>query len=215
MYRRHVRARFRIYLRNARAFIYQRVLHADDPPHELALGGAIGMFVAFTPTVGFQMVENVFLAWLLRANKAIGVPIVWITNPATMVPIYYCCYVVGRTMLGSKAVHHRWWQELSHPPAGWWAGISFYWSRLMEIAVPLWLGCVVVGILLAYPTYYLLYYGICTYRMRRWGQLIPPVGRRHAHERAGGSSGSSQAGALESTGAELSAQTDARVRPPV
>ncbi len=168
-----------MFLRTARTFTYRRVLHADDPPHKLALGGAIGMFVALTPTVGFQMAENVFLAWLLRANKAIGVPIVWITNPATMVPIYYFCYVIGRTILGVKAVHHHWWQQFSHPPAGWWDGVAFYWTRLMEIAVPLWVGCVAVGLVLACLTYYLLYYSICVYRMRRWGQLVPPS----AHER--------------------------------
>ena len=94
IYRRHIRARFRLYLHRARKFIYHNVLHADDPPHRLALGAAIGVFVAFTPTVGLQMMLTVSLAWLLRANKVIGLPVVWISNPATLVPIYYSCYVV-------------------------------------------------------------------------------------------------------------------------
>jgi uncharacterized protein len=183
MFRRHVRARFRIYLRNARTFVYRRILHADDPPHRLALGGAIGMFVACTPTIGFQMIISVFIAWLLRANKAIGVAVVWISNPATFVPIYYFCYVVGRTMLRRETVHHRWWAELAHPPPGWWDGIAFYWSRLMQIAVPLWVGCIVVGVLTAYPTYYILYVTIRAYRLRRWGQLVPPSARTRELER--------------------------------
>lgn len=218
MYRRHIRARCRIFLRKARTFIYQRVLHADDPPHKLALGGAIGVFVALTPTVGIQMAENVFLAWLLRANKAIGVPIVWVTNPATMMPIYYGCYVIGRTILGVKAVHQHWWRELSRPPSGWWASVSFYWSRLMEIAVPLWLGCVVVGLVLAYPTYYLLYYGIRTYRLRRWGQLTPPRGREAVEPAAGVTVPAVSAligfPALEATGFESSGPADVRPAPP-
>ncbi len=155
--------------------MYHNVLHADDPPHRLALGGAIGMFVAFTPAVGFQMMINFFLAWLLRANKVIGLPIVWITNPATIVPIYYFCYVVGRSMLGWEAVHRDWWTRLAQPPPGWWATVAFYWSRLIEIAAPLWLGCSVIGLLLAYPTYYGLYYIVRNYRLRKWGQLLPPT----------------------------------------
>jgi uncharacterized protein (DUF2062 family) len=132
------------------------------------------MFVTFTPTVGFQMMINVFLAWLLRANKAIGLPIVWISNPATIVPIYYTCYVLGRFMLGWERVPPHWWVELGHPTPGWWPAIGFYWSRLLEIAAPLWLGSIVIGLLLAYPTYYSLYYIIRTYRLKRWGQLSPP-----------------------------------------
>jgi len=182
MYRRHIRARFRLYLRRARKFIYHNVLHADDPPHRLALGAAIGVFVAFTPTVGLQMMITVFLAWLLRANKVIGLPVVWISNPATLVPMYYSCYVVGRSMLGWEPVADDWWSHLAHPPPGWWATVTFYWSRLVEIAAPLWLGGVVVGLLLAYPTYYGLYYLIRTYRLKRWGQLLPPSYER-AQER--------------------------------
>ena len=44
---------------------------------------AVAMFITFTPTVGLQMILSVFFAWLLRANKAVGIPIVWISNPAT------------------------------------------------------------------------------------------------------------------------------------
>jgi uncharacterized protein (DUF2062 family) len=174
MYRRYIRPRLRRLLRQARRFIYHTVLHADDPPDRLALGAAIGIFVTLTPTVGFQMMISVFLAWLLRANKAIGIPIVWISNPATIVPMYYSCYVLGRFMLGWPAVSDSWWSELSRPPEGWWTAITFYWSRFVEIAAPLWLGSIVIGMLLAYPTYYALYWMICSYRMRRWGRLMPP-----------------------------------------
>lgn len=175
MFRRYIRPRYRLLLRRVRRYIYHNVLHADDPPHRLALGAAIGMFVTFTPTVGFQMMINVFLAWLLRANKAIGLPIVWISNPATIVPLYYTCYVLGRVMLNWEPVSELWWHQLAQPPAGWWSAVAFYWSRLIEIAAPLWLGSVVIGLLLAYPTYYILYWVIRAYRLRRWGQLMPPT----------------------------------------
>ena len=157
-----------------RHYIYHTLLHADDPPHRLAMGVAIGMFVTFTPTVGFQMVLVVLLAWLLRANKVAGVPVVWISNPATLVPIFFSCYVVGQMILGSEPIGQAWWTELTTPPEGWFPAVSFYWSKLMEIAVPLWTGSLVVGLAIAYPTYYLVYFSVRTYRRRRWGQDLPP-----------------------------------------
>ena len=52
--------------------------------------------------------------------------------------------------------------------------VTFYWSRLMEIATPLWIGCLVVAAAAAIPTYYGVYYVVRWYRLKRWGQLIPP-----------------------------------------
>lgn len=121
------------------------------------------------------MVLVVFAAWLLRANKAVGLPIVWISNPATMMIIYYPCYFIGRTLLGREPIGQHWWSELREPPPGWWPGLEFYWTRLLEIATPLWLGSIVVATCTAIPTYYIVYHLICIYRLRRWGQLTPPA----------------------------------------
>jgi hypothetical protein len=171
---RHLRLRFRLFRRQLQAFVIYHVLHADDPPQRLALGIAVGVFVALTPTVGFQMALAVFFAWLLGANKVVGVPIVWITNPATMIPIYYYCYVVGRFILGYEPVRARWWRELAKPPEGWWEGLLFYWQRFTQIAVPLWVGCLLVATILGYISYRISLSTICVYRMKRWGSLIPP-----------------------------------------
>ena len=53
-------------------FVVYGVLHADDTPHRIALGVAIGIFVTFTPTLGFQMILVAVIATLLRANKFVG-----------------------------------------------------------------------------------------------------------------------------------------------
>ena len=156
-------------LGRVRRFMLVHVLHANDPPHQLALGAAIGVFVAITPTVGVQMALVLLLSWLLRANKVIGLPIVWMTNPATIVPIYYSCYLVGRKMLGLPGIGRSWWEELQG-----FHDFAFYWKKLLEVALPLWLGCLVVAFAMAYPTYYFMYFLVRQYRLKRWGQLIPP-----------------------------------------
>lgn len=172
---RHLLVRFRLLSRRIRRFIVHKILHADDPPHRLALGVAIGMFMTFTPTVGVQSILVALTAWVLRANKLVGMPMVWISNPATIVPIYYFCYVIGHTILGSEGVEDGWWQRLAYPPQGWWNFVGFYWMNLMEIALPLWVGALVVGLCTAVPTYYLVYFLVRWYRIRRWGRLVPSV----------------------------------------
>jgi len=155
-------------------FVVHNVLHADDPPHRLAMGVAIGSFVTFLPIMGIQMVAVVVFAWVLRANKIVGTPIVWISNPATFIPIYYSCYRVGLQIMAVEAKSWAWWQGFVKPPDGWWNMVRFYWDRIMEIAGPLWLGCLVVGLVFAIPSYFASFWVIRAYRLKRWGQLVPP-----------------------------------------
>lgn len=159
---------------HTRHFVYHHVLHADDPPHRLALGVAIGMFVTFTPTVGVQMALTLSLAWLLGANKIVGLPLVWISNPATLVPIYYGVYLVGCACMGTSSIGWEWWQQLSSPPPGWWPTVQFFWSKLIEVLAPLTVGGVIVGLATAIPSYYATYFAVRAYRLKRWGQLTPP-----------------------------------------
>ncbi len=174
------------YWKRAKDFCVYKVLHADDPPHRLALGIAVGMFVTMTPLIGFQMMITIFLAWLLRANKLVGIPLVWISNPVTFIPIYYPCYRLGCLLLGETVVNEKWsklgteWNELIGDPATtwgiWWEGLTdIWWEGLTDFIAPLCLGCLVVGTVLAILSYYVSLYAIRSYRLRRWGQLMPPT----------------------------------------
>jgi uncharacterized protein len=168
----------RLAWRRMRRFTMHYVLHADDPPARIALGAAIGMFIMFTPTVGVQMGLVVFFAWLVGANKAAGLPVVWISNPATIVPIYWLCYEVGCFLLQTPRINQEWWAGFAHPPSGWTQFVQFYWTRAVQIGWPLWVGGCVVGIVFSLPTYYLVYWLIYRYRMQRWGQLSPPARKK-------------------------------------
>ncbi len=70
------------------------------PVQELALGSAVGMFWAMTPLVGIQM-YLVTMSWLgfktlrWKMNLAVGLGMVWISNPLTMGPLYYAFYKAG------------------------------------------------------------------------------------------------------------------------
>jgi uncharacterized protein (DUF2062 family) len=165
--------------RLSRTFVYRRILHADDSPHALALGVAIATFVALLPIMGIQTLVTLAVAAVLRANKAVGVPIVWITNPLTAVPIYGGCLWVGRVilnggaMVGPAAVI----AELTPPPQ--YRGLAVFshlfelefWRHLLEtlakLGAELWLGCAVVGFIAAFVLYFVSRWSITVYRERR------------------------------------------------
>ncbi|MFO7820702.1 MAG: DUF2062 domain-containing protein [Lentisphaeria bacterium] len=65
----------------------------------LAGGLALGLFIAFTPTIPFQMLLCVTGALILRVNLPIALAACWITNPLTALPIYIQSYRVGRFLL--------------------------------------------------------------------------------------------------------------------
>jgi uncharacterized protein (DUF2062 family) len=87
-------------LRPVVRFLKFRVLHIDDTPQRIARGMAVGLWVAFTPLMGFHMLIALGLSILFRANKALAVALVWISNPFTLIPVYVPTYLVGRFFVG-------------------------------------------------------------------------------------------------------------------
>jgi len=163
---------YRYLWKQLRDFFIYRVLHVDDTPHRIALGVAIGMFITWTPTVGFQMILTVLVCWLLRANKAVGVPFVWISNPLTVVPIYYPNYVVGCSLMGGDYGDFDFIEAITRElPGSWWGKMTAWWTNmgnaLWHVFVPLWVGSVLVGLLIGAATYPLIYYAVVAYRKHR------------------------------------------------
>lgn len=63
---------------------------------------SVGLFFAFIP-VPFQMVLAAACAIPFRVNLPLSVALVWLTNPLTMPPIFYCSYRVGVFALGQES----------------------------------------------------------------------------------------------------------------
>lgn len=155
------------------------LLHLDDSAHRIALGVAIGTFVAVTPTWGIQMILVVGLAWLCRANKVAGVPMVWVTNPATNVPIYSFCYAIGRALVGGPGwdeVKHR-MAELFDASLGWGPLVRSWADLMWHAAAPLWVGTCVVGAVAGAIMYVIMYYLIAFHR-RRHARHLAAAGKQ-------------------------------------
>lgn len=159
--------KLRHYWIRTKRFCVHNILHADDPPHNLALGIAVGLFVAFLPLIGIQMGLAFGLAWLVRANKAVAVALVWISNPVTMVPVYYPGYWLGCKIMDLPIAAE--WLELLQS-----SSLRDFFENLQDVAAPLFLGTFILAALIGIVSYYPSLAVIRNYRLRRWGQLLPP-----------------------------------------
>ena len=164
--------------RNFKRFFVLRVLHANDPPHVLALGFAIGVFVAMTPTIGVQMVIAAAIAAAFRANKILSMAAVWISNPVTLVQIYYFNWRVGQYFIDTSLVSgesnvQRQIARITESIGGL-SNLFFhvldkdFWSEVLRLVwalgVELWLGSFIVGAACALPSYLILRWAITLYR---------------------------------------------------
>ncbi len=168
-----------------RRFLIYRVLHVDDTPHRLSLGIALGLFVAWTPTIGLQMMLVILLASLLGANRRVGVPVVWVSNPLTLAPVYYPSYLLGRFLIGRfvdrPALEYNQINEMlgnlrsfsyivSHlfEPEFWRETMSL----LVKLGVELWVGSLIIAFIVGGIGY------IVSYRIIVWYRTSHPRGRR-------------------------------------
>ncbi|MBD9481699.1 DUF2062 domain-containing protein [Pseudomonas sp. PDM14] len=102
--------------------------------HSVARAMAMGLFAAFIP-LPMQMLIAASLAVMARANIPISVGLVWLTNPITMPPVFYCTYKLG-----------AWVMQL--PPIQLPDNLTFDWitQELSLVWQPFLLGSVIAGI---------------------------------------------------------------------
>ena len=151
-------------------FAVHRILHTDDKPSRIALGVAIGMFIAWLPLIGLQMLLVLGLTFIFRANKVVGLPIVWISNPFTLGPIYYPSYLLGSVMLRLPLV------SMASLESRFAEFASLSWSlRIREcvdllfgdIFYPTLIGSLVIGAPLAIATYFLTLRAVRRHRIKK------------------------------------------------
>lgn len=85
-------------------------LHGD--PHYVAFGIAIGVFIGITPTIPFHMIIAILLAFLFKVSKPAAILGVWISNPFTVVFLYFACYKVGHFVIADPIDELKAIQEL-------------------------------------------------------------------------------------------------------
>lgn len=152
--------------------LLKSVLALDDSPHAIALGVAIGVFVGLTPTVGVQTVLILGVVFLTRRffyfNASAAMAATYISNPFTMLPMYYFWYKLGTWFVpGSMS-----FEELS--TALQFDGLGGWWDSMcalgVEVGAPMFIGALLtapLGVIIAYPI---------TYFLVKWARTPPSAG---------------------------------------
>ena len=161
-----------------RTFVVDKILGVHDSPHRIALGVAIGIFVTWTPTIGFQMALTVALSALFRANKVVGVPLVWISNPATLW-MYIPNYLLGCRLLGETPSTDMLLAALSKAFGVNESGLKERFmtvvQTLWDVLAPLMLGSVIIGGILGVLSYAATYKGVQVFQAKRAAAGAPPA----------------------------------------
>lgn len=103
---------------------------------------AIGLFVAFIPLPS-QMLISAALAVFFGVNLPLSIALVWISNPITMPVLFYFAYKLGAVVLQEPPTHFHF--ELS------WQFLS---EQMSTIAPPLFVGCMICGVIFAIIGYF-------------------------------------------------------------
>ena len=153
-------------------FVVHRILRTDDSPSRIARGVAIGIFLAWLPLIGLQMLLVLAFSFILRANKVVGLPIVWISNIFTLGPIYYPSYLLGSAILKSQVVgpksFENHFREIFSSSLPWSGRIKESADLLFgELFYPTFIGSLIIGSLLALPCYFLTIRAIKRHRQHR------------------------------------------------
>jgi uncharacterized protein (DUF2062 family) len=171
--------------RRLQQIVIHNILHLDDTPHRIAWGVFIGSVVAFTPTLGLQIVIYLPLAALLRANKVSGIPLLFITNPLTAAPVYYVTWWVGAAVLNPE-------QEVTPATIKTWLGNTGrtlrddgltgllqgdFWAEagrlLGATGAELWVGGLLCGLIVGLPAYLWTRWAINALRRLREARQLP------------------------------------------
>jgi len=142
-----------------------------DTPHAIAGGIAIGVFVGFTPLLGFKTLLAIVIAWLLRCSKisaAVGVTfhdILWIIWPL----ILRWQFVIGYWV----------WSHPHHgpPPLMRIRHVSLEqfldWHAFAHLIWPLFIGSIIMGIPIALVSYFVSFGIITRYQAKAKEKAAP------------------------------------------
>lgn len=120
------------------------MLKAHHKPHEIALGVALGSFIAILPLYGFHTLLCLIAALLIpRANKLAILLGTNVSLPPTVATITWTAYDIGRFLFARQ----------NYPPLSWEYVRNFKITKVSEFYYPLFIGSIVLGLLCAIVLY--------------------------------------------------------------
>lgn len=132
---------------------FKKVAEIKTSPNSIALGFAIGTFIAIFPTPGFSIILGLLLVLIFPKISKIAMIssfVVW--NPIVLIPIFAWSYKLGDYIMGSVPV-----VEISIP----------FFQTAYNFSRRFLLGNIIIGSVASLSSYIFLFFGIQWYRSRK------------------------------------------------
>lgn len=159
-------------------YVGLRILRLQGNPHALALGVAIGTFVAALPIFGIQMLAAATLAWMFRASIAAALLATFLANPIVTPLLWVAAYAAGQVALGAADPLSPAEIVSQFRDIGLWFrtyDVSKASQMVWPLLKPLLLGSVLIGAALAAVGYWLSFHLATAYRHSRAEMTMLPV----------------------------------------
>lgn len=161
----------------SRSFCYirKRILRISATPHKVALGFAIGIFLACSPLFGMHIILAIFFSWILRGNFAAAIIGTVFSNPLTFLLIVMADYKVGYFFLSLFSnVNEISLSQIRFLFNGLTlSNVSLLfkdaWNSIMR---PMILGGILLGFTLGCLSYISVYRAIARFQQKRYLKII-------------------------------------------
>ncbi|WP_208437530.1 DUF2062 domain-containing protein [Bartonella taylorii] len=161
----------------SRSFCYirKRILRISATPHKVALGFAIGIFLACSPLFGMHIILAIFFSWILRGNFAAAIIGTIFSNPLTFLLIVMADYKVGYFFLSLFSnVNEISLSQIRFLFNGLTlSNVSLLfkdaWNSIMR---PMILGGILLGVTLGSLSYISVYRAIARFQQKRYQKII-------------------------------------------
>ena len=146
-------------------YTWQRTIRLNGSAHSIALGLAAGAFVSASPFIGMHLLIAALIAWVFGGNIIASAVGTWAGNPLSFPFIWLTTFNIGHLMLGTKD------KAGDLPELSFGLFIDAPMSALLPVILPMAVGGLVVGTVMAVATYYPSLWAVRFYQKRRRDKL--------------------------------------------
>ena len=140
--------------------IKKALFNEETSPHIRALSAAIGMFIAFSPFLGFHNLMAIGIMLLFRKiDKVLIIGFTWINNPWTTIPMYAAGLKLGEMICcpnNSFDISSIDWHMFTLANFLNGKAWTYLINDLKAIIYPFFIGATVLGLVAAVITYFVI-----------------------------------------------------------
>lgn len=149
------------YLLDKTSGFLRKTVRLNVPPWRIAMSLALGVFAGFAIPIGFQTIFITPIALLLQCNLPIALTASLISNPVTVVPLYFLYFQIGEKLTRIKISGELLSKVMETPSFSNIAQLS------TDAVILFFVGSVLIGLTAALITYYISIKMIIWYRTKR------------------------------------------------